>query len=131
VTQFCMARYDGDTLEEDGVVFKPIDQDILFEAKKQLSEGKQVWNVFYNGKNIDMLCCEAQRNLNDNVLFTETELYNLINKLTSLEIEFWCWYGDDFLELNDISSIETLNQEIAKSISEPQCEVYFHWLVSS
>lgn len=128
MTQFCIAKYDSCPLEKDGLIFKPIDQEILFKAKDQLAEGNQVWCVFYNGKNIDMLCCEAQSQLNDNIQFIATELYSLINKLTSLEIEFWFWYGDDFHELIDISSVEALNQEIIKYISEPQCEIYFHWL---
>lgn len=131
MTQFCMARNDSGPLEEDGLALKSLDNNVLFEAQKQLAEGKQVWNVFYNGKDIDTLCCEAQRNIRDNSKFNTTELYILINKLISMETEFWFWYGDDFLELENISSTEVLRQEIIKSISEPQCEVYFHWSTPS
>ncbi|MDN7134976.1 hypothetical protein [Pseudidiomarina terrestris] len=131
MTQFCMVKSDECPSEMHGVVFNKIEQDVFSKAKKQIAKGSQVWNIFYKGKNVDTLCCEAQKQLNGNHEFQETELYGLVTKLASMNLEYWFWYGDDFLDLEDFSSIGLLLKEIERSVVEPQCEVYFHWVPPS
>lgn len=100
--------------------------DFLMRGAFWLGGPSDIWTFKYEGKEIDDIITDAQRQMNSGIKYQETQIYKLISSLLDNDVSFAMWY-DGFVEDLDICNtkddiLETCYRQIMDE--NGLCEVY-------
>lgn len=81
---------------------------------------KNIWIM----KKIDRIFCEAQTAINSGTSFSQTQLYDIIDRLCNMCEIVVLWYGNFYEDLDVCLNKQEVLSNVKKSISYSECECY-------
>lgn len=119
----CKSEYDLKELHCTKLFNHKQNREFLTKVAREyvpIEEQKNLWVL----PEIDRYCTEAQKMVNNGMLFQNTKLYHLLQELYDKCTELLLWYGDEYLQLDEVAARDTFFELVEKGIKDSCCEIY-------
>ncbi|MFV9066118.1 hypothetical protein ABQ366_12615 [Serratia fonticola] len=104
----------------------PINNVFLESVARSLNLHSQ-YRTIYTIKNIDSLCMSAQRDLAKGKNIKDTDLLLSLGSILKITNEFFMWYGNEYHDLDTVTMMNELIENITSSLKSGSGEIYIHY----
>jgi hypothetical protein len=126
MSEYILCRGDREALRGLGFSFVEADEFLLRGADWLDAAEEEVWSFLYDGQEIGDLLKEAQRQVQNDVRYEATPLYEVLNLLMDQGIQFAMWYDIFADDLDVCTSRDDVLDTCYLQMMAPSgvCEVY-------
>lgn len=128
MTQFALASLKKYNFESKSLV--KVEGDFLSAIAAELFPNislSDIYTLDVDGKDIDSLMLDAQKDVIDGIRFQETMLYDVVSELAASISELFLWYGSDYDDIDYVYDVPALLDIIESAVSDSACEVYVRY----
>ena len=126
MSECIICRGDRNKLSNLGFSILDADEFLMRGAVWLKGTKDDIWSFRYNNKDIDTIITDAQYQMQNNVKYEDTLIYEVLNHLVENKIEFVMWYSEFVDDLDICNSKEEVLNICYEQIMDKSgmCEVY-------
>lgn len=126
VSECIICRGDKSKLSNLGFSILDVDAFLMKGVVWLKGTMDDIWSFRYNNKDIDTIITDAQHQMQNNVKYEDTLIYEVLNHLVGNKIEFVMWYAEYVDDLDICNSKEEVLNICHEQIMDQSgmCEVY-------
>ena len=134
MTQFVLCKQNGVIDSGCRIMMVPAERDcFLSKAASSLfpdTQEESLFTIVFDDESFDSLCTAAQQDMAEDKPFTETKLFQCLEKLLESCSEIAFWYAHDYDDLDFVCDKESLLKKIEEALIDSRCELYARYLSS-
>ncbi|PHI31748.1 hypothetical protein [Budvicia aquatica] len=107
----------------------PVDSKFLEDISHCLDLYSKNFHL-YTVNDFDSICMDAQQSLAEGKSIEDTNLFFILNVILKITTEFFVWYGNEYHELDIVTTMDKAIENIVESLKNSSGEIYLHYKCS-